>query len=237
VRGTLLYIKTSLTGDEPGDVLEYKLRQSVFPHQSTANQFFDESQFESYRALGQHTAMVILLRAAQSSSEFREQQPYPHAPAGNRNILAENETFLLQMFRYLQAMWYPRAQNMIELSEQHSKLYADLLEKFRSSSGNDLERAARTFFRFQTPWTSTRFEHEFLVYSMMIELIHRVFEDLELETMADHPHNEGWVSMFRDWAEDQGFKSAWNVVKGNYDIRFRIFCKREFSLDPSESPQ
>jgi len=31
-------------------------RQSAFPHQSTGDQWFDESQFESYRALGYHIA-------------------------------------------------------------------------------------------------------------------------------------------------------------------------------------
>ena len=32
----------------------YKAKHPDFPHQSTGNQFFTESQFESYRALGQH---------------------------------------------------------------------------------------------------------------------------------------------------------------------------------------
>ena len=54
--GTLVYVKASLTGDEPGDVQEYRRRHREFPHQTTADQFFDESQFESYRALGQHIA-------------------------------------------------------------------------------------------------------------------------------------------------------------------------------------
>jgi hypothetical protein len=35
-------------------VLEYRSRHLEFPHQTTSDQFFDESQFESYRALGQH---------------------------------------------------------------------------------------------------------------------------------------------------------------------------------------
>jgi len=56
VTGTLVYVKTSLTGDEPTDVLEYRARQNSFPHQTTADQFFDESQFESYRRLGYHVA-------------------------------------------------------------------------------------------------------------------------------------------------------------------------------------
>ena len=56
VTGTLVYVKSSLTGDEPTDVLEYRARQPAFPHQTTADQFFDESQFESYRRLGYHIA-------------------------------------------------------------------------------------------------------------------------------------------------------------------------------------
>jgi hypothetical protein len=52
--GWLLYLKASMTGDEPPDVTEYSKRQSEFPHQSTGDQWFDESQFESYRALGYH---------------------------------------------------------------------------------------------------------------------------------------------------------------------------------------
>jgi len=37
----------------PGDVQNYKLQHANFPHDSTAEQWFTESQFESYRALGQ----------------------------------------------------------------------------------------------------------------------------------------------------------------------------------------
>ena len=53
-RGWLLYLKASLTGDEPADVIEYRFRAPEFPHQSTGDQFFSESQFESYRRLGYH---------------------------------------------------------------------------------------------------------------------------------------------------------------------------------------
>jgi hypothetical protein len=77
VRGTITYIKASLTGktepplpfwrstpaptaegtvklpEVPGDVQNYKLQHADFPHDSTAEQWFTESQFESYRRLGQ----------------------------------------------------------------------------------------------------------------------------------------------------------------------------------------
>ena len=58
--GVLLYIKSSITGDEPVDVFEYALKNKTFPHQTTADQFFDEEQFETYRKLGLHIAGKVL---------------------------------------------------------------------------------------------------------------------------------------------------------------------------------
>jgi len=43
-------------GDEPEPVLNYKANNAAFPHESTGDQFFDDAQFESYRALGVHIA-------------------------------------------------------------------------------------------------------------------------------------------------------------------------------------
>lgn len=50
--GTLIYIKSSITKDMPTDVREYAAKNPLFPHQSTSDQFFNETQFESYRKLG-----------------------------------------------------------------------------------------------------------------------------------------------------------------------------------------
>jgi hypothetical protein len=52
--GVLLYIKPAVYGQEPRDILEYKESHPSFPHQTTADQFFDEPQFESYRMLGSY---------------------------------------------------------------------------------------------------------------------------------------------------------------------------------------
>mgnify|MGYP006102084705 FL=1 len=52
--GYLLYLKSSYSGDEDEIIKEYRYRNPTFPHQSTADQCFDENQFECYRALGQH---------------------------------------------------------------------------------------------------------------------------------------------------------------------------------------
>ena len=52
--GHLLYLKSSVTGDEDEVIREYRHGQPSFPHEATADQFFDEGQFEAYRSLGQH---------------------------------------------------------------------------------------------------------------------------------------------------------------------------------------
>ncbi|HEY6254032.1 MAG TPA: patatin-like phospholipase family protein [Candidatus Angelobacter sp.] len=50
--GYLIYIKPAVLGNEPPDVTGYKAANDDFPHQSTGDQWFDESQTESYRMLG-----------------------------------------------------------------------------------------------------------------------------------------------------------------------------------------
>jgi hypothetical protein len=45
--------------DEPADVLSYHAQHHDFPHETTADQFFSESQFESYRKLGLLTATAL----------------------------------------------------------------------------------------------------------------------------------------------------------------------------------
>jgi hypothetical protein len=41
-------------GEEPPDILNYAANHPRSPHDTTADQFFDEDQFETYRALGYH---------------------------------------------------------------------------------------------------------------------------------------------------------------------------------------
>lgn len=58
--GLLMYVKPRIRGDEPGDVANYHRAHRAFPHESTADQFFTESQFESYRELGSHIADALV---------------------------------------------------------------------------------------------------------------------------------------------------------------------------------
>ena len=69
--GYLLYFKSSFTGSESETIREYRHRNPTFPHQTTADQFFDEDQFESYRALGQRIAEQALKATASDTPKYK----------------------------------------------------------------------------------------------------------------------------------------------------------------------
>src|SRR5262249_23975113 len=50
----------------------YAKRNNDFPHETTANQFFSESQFESYRMLGSHVIDDIIAKAAEKLNKTGE---------------------------------------------------------------------------------------------------------------------------------------------------------------------
>lgn len=60
--GKLVYVKATLSENDPADLQSYKTQNPVFPHDSTADQWFDESQFESYRSLGRFSIESALGR-------------------------------------------------------------------------------------------------------------------------------------------------------------------------------
>ncbi len=66
VNGTLIYIKPSIVQQPspatPFDVTNYARFSRDFPHETTADQWFSETQFESYRALGEDAVCAIALR-------------------------------------------------------------------------------------------------------------------------------------------------------------------------------
>jgi hypothetical protein len=57
--GFLIYVKPAILGTEPPDVATYHASHPDFPHQGTGNQWYDESQTESYRMLGLHTVLEM----------------------------------------------------------------------------------------------------------------------------------------------------------------------------------
>ena len=55
-QGVIVWVKPSVTALNAADVRQYRLAHDDFPQQATADQWYDESQFESYRRLGYESA-------------------------------------------------------------------------------------------------------------------------------------------------------------------------------------
>jgi hypothetical protein len=100
--GIFVYVKASLTGDEPADVLNYQTAHPDFPHETTADQWFDEPQFESYRRLGQHIVKRMF------TDEKSEEEFQPHEG-------------LAGAFQWLQNHWGAKWANAKLKNEAHQK--------------------------------------------------------------------------------------------------------------------
>jgi hypothetical protein len=71
--GTLVYVKPGFHGSEPPDIRAYAALHEEFPHESTADQWFSESQMESYRGLGSYIIGRMCGRGdAAATGEFRQ---------------------------------------------------------------------------------------------------------------------------------------------------------------------
>jgi len=56
----IVLLKASVSGDESLDIASYKRNYPAFPSEANTGQFFNEPQWESYRALGEHIGDMIL---------------------------------------------------------------------------------------------------------------------------------------------------------------------------------
>jgi hypothetical protein len=58
--GTIVIVKPNRTPGATADVLQYGYTNPTYPQQTTADQWYDEAQFESYRKLGEWSAKALI---------------------------------------------------------------------------------------------------------------------------------------------------------------------------------
>jgi hypothetical protein len=71
--GVIVYIKPTLVVGDPADVIGYVAKNPQFPNDTTANQWFDEAHFESYRALGHAAGQAAAFTIAHEVDRMMEQ--------------------------------------------------------------------------------------------------------------------------------------------------------------------
>jgi hypothetical protein len=201
--GHILYIKSSLTGDEAPDVLEYESRNDAFPHESTGDQWFDESQFESYRMLGYHAGREALQLALRTAVDVHR------TPT------------IGELFAELRDLWTPAAGAQPEDQVRHADLYSGLYALAHQTVATG---AADTLLFTVPPVIANR--DTLYVAQAIVDFMHRVFADLQLDRFPNRPHNAGWMRIFQTWMRDPNVASTWARVQTNYSQRFQSFVTR-----------
>jgi len=232
--GVIIYLKSSLTGDEPTDVQRYAAAHAAFPHESTAEQWFTESQFESYRALGHHVALQSI------------------GVLGDRRVWADArpEDLFVQMREH----WYPPSRFVAESFTKHTATYTALLGTLRTDpflrfldaqvfpEWTDLMEAATGRVVEPVPWSlalglpDSKDERRagFYFCNEVIQLMEDAYVDLNLEADHDHPDNRGWMNLFRHWSWSGMFRATWAISASIYGARFQRFCERFLDLRPGD---
>lgn len=213
-RGILVYLKSSLSGDESANVLQYKVSNPSFPHDGTINQFYSESQWESYRRLGKHIARAAV-RAADALPGQRTRG---------------------QLFGRLWKTWFPTPLDMTLSNPDLTQRWVELLKRvlevgtvqLRKELFPELESAGETFA--EPPNAEDRSYRTVLLIHEATTLFEDVWDGGAFEAAWDHPLKRGWVNAVERWTLCPTFQRWWPLIKPMYSPRFTKFLEDRTSI-------
>ncbi len=228
--GILLFIKPTLTGDEPCDVAQYRTRNAAFPHESTGDQFYDEAQWESYRRLGEH--------AIQAALRFAERMGALHTLSADR------------VFTGARQEWYPAppglGERVVEATDRVGELEARLRAEAPASLRYELfpelremERAFPSGSSEPAPPMSRAQEIESSLPFILeiFRIMQSVWLSCRFDTHWGHPLNLGLLNLFQRWAYAPSCRLWWPLLRPLHGDRFRRFMEEHLALADRDHPR
>jgi hypothetical protein len=239
--GTLVYLKPSLSGNEPSDVQVYGKHHADFPHETTLDQFFSESQFESYRALGYHCATETFQRTAAKMSGLLSPGGGDCSSEDLKVVLDQvqqsHDDLTDNLVYQLRNEWMPRAPQ-----PDDSKLkMLDSLDPLQmepanvaafTSLCNDIYPDLDTTPTKYSPVASANTAIELGLASRMLRIMEDMWPTLHLQA---HPMNAGWMNLFQRWGKTTLLRRCWPLLRSEHGRDFVQFCENEFPLKPEIS--
>jgi hypothetical protein len=235
-RGIVIYIKPTLTGDEPPDVLQYKTRNAAFPHESTGDQFYDEAQYESYRRLGRHVAEQVFSFVPPDPAVEPGAGGGPvtsNAPRPSRPLTAD------WVFAQCAHTWGATPGGLIEsilrMTERFGELEMDLQRHSRDRIlrevfpelafvATDAPEPSRGALALAADPADLPF------FIRVTQLMEDTWMACQLDEWWDHPLNLGWVNMFARWATAPSFRFWWPMLSPMYSPGFNAFINQRFPI-------
>ena len=209
-------MKSSLTGTENEYITEYRSRNRDFPHQSTADQFFDETQFEVYRALGYKVANSVFpvdLNANSTSEQIF-------------GGLRQRDTAVMRKYdAHFDLLDHRRAIDRL-LAKPELAGYA---REIYSREGAKAETAGPPIHDAIQCYELQR------VCNAQLQLMERALIALRLDDPRNRTRhsNIGWMELFRQWGGAPTFAHLWRENIGSYSTALRDFCEDELRLAPT----
>jgi hypothetical protein len=221
VPGLMIYLQATLTGDEPPDLLQYVSRHPSFPRQSTLNQFFDEAQFEAYRALGQHVVGQVFGEAAA-------------AWTGSAGSSVEHQEQVRAVFARLREQWLPPVPC---ISSEWMAAANAALQLGQTFDGKN-QLTDMMYGIYPEVWPiipATRGPlPEFHAVSQTLQVMEIVWAAMHLDSYHAHPTNRGWMNTFRRWTASAEFHRYWPFLRAEYSRPFVRFCEDILNLEPAQ---
>ncbi len=252
-QGILVYLKPTMTGDEPPDVLQYKTRNTEFPHEGTGDQFYDEAQWESYRRLGLHAAETVFsFVPAAGEPASGAAGPISRARRATQKPLTADWVFAETAHAW-GATPPGLVDRILEMTKRFSDLEAELQQRpmrgilaevfpeMAFLPAGDTSTGASTVRAWSAAPPSgsdaprpPQADIEAVVVSDLSTLIRvtQVMEDVwiacELDRWWTHPLNLGWVNLFARWATAPSFRFWWPMMGPMFSPGFREFLAQRF---------
>lgn len=221
--GVLVYFKPAMTGDEPVDVLNYKSLNPAFPHESTSDQFYDEAQWEAYRALGYHAAFQAF-----------------HFLDG-KSSATQGPTSISKVFSDVRNAWYPTPadfeEKMVALNQRfvalERRLAAEAPLAFVQELYPELAVIEPLASKAQDQTPERRCVH---IIAEMIQLIEDTWLIAEFERYYNHPFMVGWINAFNRWTRATTFRRWWPFLAPLYSSGMRQFAESRFHVPRPADP-
>lgn len=209
--GVLIYVKPSLTGDEPEDLTQYQASNHDFPHETTADQFFDDNQWEAYRKLGEHSITQDLKFVGKYPNKKRENDPKRAARLFNAAIRElGSEDHKIRTARSNTAGRF-----VDRFDDKPSDWIEELLSELKSVDGAIRDDARKSL----------------LATMGLLEELEEAYYRCDLKRHGDHLENWGVENRVDRIAASSEVRRWWPVIASLYSIPFRNYLGSKYGLN------
>ncbi|MFQ5526622.1 MAG: hypothetical protein ACE5GX_10210, partial [Thermoanaerobaculia bacterium] len=212
--GILLYVKPTLSGNEPEDITQYARRNGDFPHETTLDQFYDEAQWEAYRRLGEHVIDEAL-------ENIRHSVAVPGSGA--------DYATLVRYFLEARLAWPSSTRDDVAVLAGLDKEWTALEQKIVADGASLRDELFPGLPAVQRTTAS------------LVENLPHVQEALRLMVAvylrsgiadspkaASHPRFQGWLNRFGRWYNTYDFKTWWPWLAPLQNRSFVEFMSQKF---------